>query len=246
MGIQKSLQPGKLAYKWWAWPVATSGSWGNTGINRASTSSQRAGWAALQRARPTCLESPGCLGSSPLSWSLESVSSCWTSREIFPAAHGDTDIFIPCLMYLMLARWWKGQDLGFCSWEMSGISHRGHKLEGTAAPSCYNFCFRREPWSQGWGEWAMWDRSLGGSQFHSAHIHRTPCREDLPGSTSTPRWQTAGRAASGTTLSPGCSPPSRSALCQGGSCSALLCLENEFFWGWHCGVLPHAAAQWAI
>lgn len=214
--------------------MATSGSWGNTGINRASTSSQRAGWAALQRARPTCLESPGCLGSSPLSWSLESVSSCWTSRDIFPTAHRDTDIFIPWLMYLRLARRWKGQDSGFCSWEMSEISHRGHKV--AAAPSCYRF----------WGEWAMWDRSLGGSQFHSVHIHRTPCREDLPGSTSTPRWQTAGRGASGMTLSPGCCPPSRSALCQGGSCSALLCLENEFFWGWHCGVLPHAAAQWAI
>lgn len=37
-------------------------------------------------------------------------------------------------------------------------------------------------------------------------IHSTPCREDLPGSIPAPRWQTAGKAASGMTLSPGCSP----------------------------------------
>lgn len=71
MGIQQSLQPAKLVYKWRASPMATSASWGTLCINGAQ--SQRGGWAVPWKACPMCLETSECMGSSPMPCSMENV-----------------------------------------------------------------------------------------------------------------------------------------------------------------------------
>lgn len=65
MGIQQSLRPGKLAYKWRACPAATSASWGNLCMNGRAAQCQRGGWAAPQRAFPTCLKHQGACAAHP-------------------------------------------------------------------------------------------------------------------------------------------------------------------------------------
>lgn len=165
----------------------------------------------------------GCLGSSPLSWSLGSVSSCWT---FFPLP-------TETLTFSFHASWTSGLQGG----EKDRLSFPGNVWSvpqraqtGGYSSSLLLQLLAQERAVEPEERWMSHEEQVYRRkpipQCSLCLIHRMPCREDLPGSSITPRWQTAGRAASGMTLSP-TAPPSRSALCQGGSCLALewVCLR---------------------
>lgn len=156
--------------------------------------------------RPTCLESSGCLGSSPL-------SGLW---RVFQAAEHRGKFFpLPreTLTFSFRASYTSGLQVG----GKDGLSFLGNvwNLPQRAQPGGYSSSLllqllaqerAMEPEVRWMSHVRQVCRRKPIPQCSLCLIHRTPCREVLPGSTIIPRWQTAGRAASGMTLSPGCSP----------------------------------------
>lgn len=120
MGIQQSLQPGKLAYNWWACPAATLRSWDNPCINGRGAQSHHSGPKKVGEQHPEEHVQQGTWAAHPCPALQETCH--WHQWECFkllnikgnfalsemPVAQRDADVSTPCLMHLSLVRWWKG------------------------------------------------------------------------------------------------------------------------------------------